>query len=105
MNNLDDAADAYAAEYVMTTEGNDYIPTEWERELIVDALHGFLATTPGGDLLEQAAIETEVAWEVWEDDLMVASSSSEADGLHYLAVYSQDGPMRFVKATTTRETL
>ncbi|MDR6126687.1 hypothetical protein QE361_001930 [Sphingomonas sp. SORGH_AS802] len=40
---LDAAADAYAADYVMSTEGADYEPTEWERRLIVDALHGFLA--------------------------------------------------------------
>ena len=40
---LDAAADEYLAEYVMTTEGNDYVPTEWERELIEDALHGFIA--------------------------------------------------------------
>jgi hypothetical protein len=41
--NIDQQADDYAAEYLMTTEGNDYVPTDWERELIVDALHGFIA--------------------------------------------------------------
>lgn len=40
---LDAEAEAYAADYVMTTEGADYEPTDWERRLIVDALHGFLA--------------------------------------------------------------
>lgn len=47
---IDQQADAYAAEYVMTTEGSDYEPTQRERELIADALHGFIAGywTAGG---------------------------------------------------------
>ncbi len=56
---MDTAASAYAAEYVMSTEGSDYEPTDWERQLIEDALHGFLserslarpqsAVVPAGD--------------------------------------------------------
>lgn len=33
--------DEYIQEYVFTTEGNDYVPTDWERELIADALAGW----------------------------------------------------------------
>ena len=43
---LDALASAYAAEYVMSTEGADYEPTAFERALIEDALHGFLAEMP-----------------------------------------------------------
>lgn len=39
----DKLADDYADKYVMTTDGLDYQPGDWERELIVDALHGFIA--------------------------------------------------------------
>ncbi|WP_147420669.1 hypothetical protein [Sphingomonas sp. PP-CC-1A-547] len=40
---VDQLASAFVADYVMSTEGNDYVPTEWEGELIADALHGFIA--------------------------------------------------------------
>ena len=50
-------------------------------------------------------IETETAFEVWEDDLMVASASTEAEGLHYFAVYSQDGPVKLVRAETVRQVI
>ncbi len=33
----------YVADYVMTTEGSDYVPTEHERALIEDAMHGWLS--------------------------------------------------------------
>ena len=46
VEDADEAASAYAAEYAMSTEGADYVPTDWERELIEDALHGFLAERP-----------------------------------------------------------
>jgi hypothetical protein len=42
-DDIDAQASAYAAEYIMTTEGADYEPTEFERDLIEDALHGFIA--------------------------------------------------------------
>lgn len=47
-------------------------------------------------------IEAEVTWEVWEDDLMVANSTDEANARHYFAVYSQDGPVRLVRCETVR---
>jgi len=49
--------------------------------------------------------ETETVFEVWEDDLMVASASTEAEGLHYFAVYSQDGPVKLVRAETVRQVI
>ena len=57
------------------------------------------AATARGEAVE------EIAWEVWQDDMLVASSTSEADARHYLAVYSQDGPARLVKAVTHRTDL
>lgn len=50
-------------------------------------------------------METETVFEVWEDDLMVASASTEAEGLHYFAVYSQDGPVKLVRAETVRQVI
>lgn len=50
-------------------------------------------------------VTQEVQWEIWQDDMMVASSTSEADAHHYLAVYSQDGPAHLVRAETTRHRL
>lgn len=50
-------------------------------------------------------METETAFEIWEDDLMVASASTEAEGLHYFAVYSQDGPVKLVRAETVRQVI
>ena len=52
-------------------------------------------------------METETVFEVWEDDLMVASASAstEAEGLHYFAVYSQDGPVKLVRAETVRQVI
>ncbi len=35
------ALESYIADYVMSTEGADYVPTDWERELIEDALCGW----------------------------------------------------------------
>lgn len=49
--------------------------------------------------------ETETAFEIWEDDLMVASASTEAEGLHYFAVYSQDGPVKLVRVETVRQVI
>ncbi|MFT4056455.1 MAG: hypothetical protein QM681_18275 [Novosphingobium sp.] len=46
--------------------------------------------------------EAEVSYEVWEDDMLVASSTDEADGRHYHAVYSQGGLVKLVKAETFR---
>lgn len=68
----------------------------------IAALRKAFATTPALSEPEQRGGEEDVSWEVWEDDMMVASSSTEADALHYLAVYSQDGPVRLVKAVTHR---
>ena len=50
-------------------------------------------------------METETAFEIWEDDLMVASASTEAEGLHYFAVYSQEGPVKLVRAETVRKVI
>ena len=44
----------------------------------------------------------EITYEVWEDDFLVASSSSLTDAGHYLAVCSQDADFRLVKAETYR---
>lgn len=41
-------------------------------------------------------VETEIDWEVWQDEMMVASSNSEAEARHYLAMYAQDGPAKLV---------
>jgi hypothetical protein len=49
--------------------------------------------------------EVDVTFEVWEDDMMIASSTDEADARHYLAVYSQDAPNRLVRAETRRTTI
>lgn len=47
----------------------------------------------------------EIVYEVWEDDLLVASSTSKKEARHYHAVYSQDGPVHLVKATIYRTAL
>ena len=39
----DETVAGFVDEYVMTTEGSDYEPTEWERKLIIDALHGWIS--------------------------------------------------------------
>jgi hypothetical protein len=36
------AFESYLSEYVLSTEGPDYEPTEWERSLIEDAIQGYL---------------------------------------------------------------
>lgn len=41
-------------------------------------------------------------YEVWEDDLMVAASTSEDDARHYLRVYSQDADVVLKTAYTWR---
>lgn len=53
-------------------------------------------------VVEGESGEVDVSFEVWEDDMMIASSTDENDARHYHAVYSQDGPVRLVKAVTTR---
>lgn len=52
-----------------------------------------------GDALREAQFE------VWQDDMMVAASTDEADARHYLAVYQQDGPATLFRAETTRTAL
>jgi len=42
-----------------------------------------------------------VEWEVWQDDMPVATSTSEADALHYLMVYGQDGPVKLIRVERT----
>ena len=49
--------------------------------------------------------EVETTYEVWQDDMMVASADSETDGRHYLAMYAQDGPAVLKRAVTTRAIL
>ncbi|WPZ05528.1 hypothetical protein [Pelagerythrobacter marinus] len=44
----------------------------------------------------------DVSYEVWEDDLLVASSTCPKDALHYHAVYSQDAAVTLKKAITVR---
>lgn len=61
-----------------------------------------LAASPRPAATDQAG---EVAYEVWEDDMIVASSTDEADARHYHAVYSQDGPVSLQRAVTTRTML
>ena len=51
------------------------------------------------------AQERDIQFEVWQDDMMVASSTSETDARHYLAVYEQDGPAYLVRAETIRHRL
>jgi hypothetical protein len=42
-----------------------------------------------------------VEWEVWQDDMPVATSTSEADAQHYLMVYGQDGPATLMRVERT----
>src|SRR5690606_10580951 len=35
-----------------------------------------------------------ITYEIWQDDMMVASSTDPKDASHYAAVYSQDGPVK-----------
>ncbi len=70
-----------------------------EVEAIIAALRASLTTPPARSYADE---DVETQWEVWEDDLMVASSTDEADARHYLAVYLQDGPVRLVKSVTVR---
>lgn len=58
-------------------------------------------------LLPAAGIGEEMAvtFEVWEADMCIASTPDEAEARHYLAIYSHDGPVRLVKAVTTRQAL
>lgn len=42
-----------------------------------------------------------IEWEVWQDDMPVATSTSEADARHYLMVYGQDGPATLVRVERT----
>lgn len=64
------------------------------------------------DLTEAAACirelvegEQEIAFEVWEGSDLVAASNDEADGRRYAAIYSQDGPVRLLRAVTYRSPL
>lgn len=45
---------------------------------------------PAGD----AVAADEITYEIWQDDMMVASSNDPKDASHYAAVYSQDGPVK-----------
>lgn len=42
-----------------------------------------------------------VEWEVWQDDMPVATSTNEADARHYLMVYGQDGPATLMRVERT----
>lgn len=47
-------------------------------------------------------VSTEVTYEVWQEGMIVASSSDISDATHYLIVYGQDGDAQLLKATTER---
>ena len=49
-----------------------------------------------------SAADVEVTYEVWEDDMLVASSTSLEDAKHYLRVYSQDAAVHLKTAFTYR---
>lgn len=51
----------------------------------------------------QAAAE--IDFEIWQDDMLVASSTDEADARHYAAVYAQDGPVQLFRVETRRTPL
>lgn len=46
--------------------------------------------------------ETDVQYEVWQGDYLVASSDALSDAQHYMAVYGQDGLVEAKTAVTTR---
>ena len=48
---------------------------------------------------------TEVTYEVWQEGMLVASSSDISDATHYLTMYAQDGDAQLLKATTERRFL
>lgn len=52
-----------------------------------------------------AIADADVDYEVWQNGGMVASSTSLPDAHHYAAMYSQDGPVEIIKATTIRAPL
>lgn len=49
--------------------------------------------------------DVQVEYEVWQDGMMVASSSDLPDARHYVMMYEQDGPCEIIVATTTRAPL
>ncbi|UXC93094.1 hypothetical protein EGM87_22625 [Sphingobium sp. RSMS] len=67
------------------------------------ALRALMARTPSA--LQALGQERETTFEVWQGDMMVASSTDEAEARHYCLVYSQDGPVRLVRAETVRTPL
>lgn len=89
------AMEAAAPEYPWLAS---WSPAESYGELITDLLALAFPDTPKN-------AEIEVTYEVWQDDMMVASSSSEAEAVHYAFVYGQDGPVELKKAVTTRTIL
>jgi len=44
-----------------------------------------------------AFLKPECSYEIWQGDLCVAGSDSLGDALHYLMVYSQDGPAKLYR--------
>jgi hypothetical protein len=55
-------------------------------------------------MMEEEA-EITVEYEIWQNDELVASSSDLTDAHHYAMIYSQNGPVRLVEATTHRRQL
>jgi len=61
---------------------------------MVDFALSFSAALRGRDVV--------VEWEVWQDDMPVATSTDEADARHYLMVYGQDGPATLTRVERTQ---
>jgi hypothetical protein len=43
---------------------------------------------------QDAPTDAEITYEVWQNDMIVATSTDLEDASHYAAVYSQDGPVK-----------
>lgn len=49
--------------------------------------------------LSPSFLKPEFTYEIWQQDMCVAGSDSLDDAIHYLNVYSQDGPAKLYRIT------
>jgi hypothetical protein len=99
---LDQVAE-YFAEFEQERAGAGIYSQEEIAELAGEFATGLADHLASTDTQSDAVRDgPEITYEVWEDDFLVASSSSLTDAGHYLAVYSQNAEFRFVKAETYR---
>lgn len=94
----DDLVEGYLDEILLAADDIIRLPAY---SLVAQTYHDNLSAASAEPAARDGG-EDAVQYEVWQDDMLVASSDILSDAQHFAMIYGQDGPLDVIVATTRR---